>query len=56
MPACRKGSKNNLRSDKQIQFKVQKEQIGLEGTKVHEEWTNLFGGKMRREKGKEEQS
>lgn len=28
MSGCGKGSKNNLRSDKQIQFKVQKEQIG----------------------------
>lgn len=29
--------------------------MGERGKKVYEEWTNLFGEKIRREKGKEEQ-
>lgn len=33
MPGCRQCSKNNLRLDKQIQVKMQKEQIGWGGTK-----------------------
>lgn len=50
MPACRKGSKNNLRSDKQIQFKGKKSKLGERGRKYAKSGQTYLGKNEKRKR------